>query len=65
MKLTDMLVSAILKKGIMYEARNVDMEFTIPQSTFKTENIFKNDDVKIRFKAEHVSIQIDKGELGA
>jgi len=30
MKITDMIISALLKKGILYEARNCDIDVEIP-----------------------------------
>ena len=66
-KITDMLVSAILKKGILGEARNVDVEFDIPGEpicmTKEQGNIYKK--TTIHIKAEHVSVQIEKGNAGA
>ena len=64
MKLTDMIVSAILKKGILYEARMVDMEIEIPMDQEgETEKPGKG--IKVHLKADHMSIQIEKGETGA
>lgn len=56
MKLTDMLISAIVKKGVLYEARNTDVEFEVP---------VKNEDgasseIRIKFKAEHMTLRIEK-----
>ena len=65
-KITDMLISAIIKKGILGEARNVDVEFDIPTEKLYTTqegDVFKK--TKIHIKAEHLSIQIDKGNVGA
>ena len=45
MKLTDIIISAIIKKGILCEARNLDVEFDIPTDQLahsKEEVIFKN-----------------------
>jgi len=53
MKLSDILISAIVKKGILYEARNCDIDFDIPSAT---------DKIKVHFKAEHMSIRIEKEE---
>ena len=69
MKITDMLVSAIVKKGILYEARNVDVEFTIPKETdFLVKDAerakLKFENVTVRFKAEHMSIKIEKDLAG-
>jgi len=59
MKLTDMIVSAIIKRGILYEARNVDMEFKIPPT--KQEHIDGQiEGIKIHFKAEHMTLKIEK-----
>lgn len=51
----DMILSAILKKGILYEARNVDVEFDIPT---EVEGTTKN--IKITLKAEHMNLRIEK-----
>ena len=59
MKITDMIVSALLKRGMVYEARNVDVEFDIPKEDDASEN------TKIHIKVEHMSIRIDKGNVGA
>lgn len=32
MKITDMVISAIVKKGILYEARNIDADVEIPMT---------------------------------
>ena len=60
MKLSDMIVSSILKKGILWEARLVDVEFDIPQTP--TSEGTPTELIKIRVKADHMSIQIEKEE---
>ena len=55
MKLTEMIVSAILKKGILFEGTNVEGDFTIP---IFIENTKEN--VKIQFKTEHLILRIEK-----
>ena len=60
MKLSDMIVSSILKKGILWEARLVDVEFDIPQTP--TSEGAPTELIKIRVKADHMSIQIEKEE---
>jgi len=57
MNLTDMLISGLLKRGILYEARNVDTEVEIPISVGNQE---KN--IKINIKCEHMTLRIDKEE---
>jgi hypothetical protein len=59
-KITDMLISAILKKGILYEARNCDVEFDVPIERENEEGDIKETNVKIKFKAEHMTLRIDK-----
>ncbi len=54
MKLTDMVISAIIKKGILGEARNVDVTFDIPSETEGLKGM------RINVKAEHVSVRIEK-----
>ena len=55
MKITDMILSAILKKGILYEARNVDTDVEVPM-------IIKNEEckIKINIKCEHMTLRIEK-----
>jgi hypothetical protein len=59
-KITDMLISAIIKKGILYEARNCDMEFEVPINQTDAEGETSEKKVKITFKAEHMTLRIDK-----
>lgn len=61
MKITDMIISAIIKKGIVYEARNVDVDFDIPTDkllTTKEGDFFKQ--VKVHVKVDHMTLQIEK-----
>lgn len=53
MKLTDMFISAVIKKGILYEARNCDLDFEIPMEG-------KEGTIKINFKAEHMTLRVEK-----
>lgn len=55
MKISEMIISAIIKKGILYEARNVDIDVDIPIAN-KEETEF----IMVNFKAEHMTIRIDK-----
>jgi hypothetical protein len=59
MKVTDMLISAIIKRGILYEARNCDMEFEVPIAQTDALGGTK-DKIVIKFKAEHMTLRIDK-----
>jgi hypothetical protein len=53
LNIKDMILSAIIKKGILYEARNCDINVDVPSG---------NDTIKINFKAEHMSLRIEKSE---
>lgn len=60
MKISDMLISMIIKKGILYEVRNCDLEFDIPISEISGEEEVPDKKIKIRVKAEHMTLKIDK-----
>jgi hypothetical protein len=55
MKLSDMIISAIIKRGILYEGRNIDVTIDIPLNTDGTVI-----NMPIRIKAEHMSIKFEK-----
>lgn len=59
MKITDIIISGLLKRGILYEARNCDMEFEIPMAHIGAQEEAK-EKVKIKFKAEHMTLRIEK-----
>jgi hypothetical protein len=60
MKITDLIISAIMKKGVLYEARNCDMEFDIPMSQQSEDGETKESTIKIKFKAEHMKLSFEK-----
>lgn len=55
MKISEMIISAIIKKGILYEARNVDIDVDIPIA-----NQEETEFIRVNLKAEHMTIRIDK-----
>ena len=55
MKITEMLISAIVKKGILYEARNADIQVDVPM----TGEDGKQNNIKITIKAEHMTLKIE------
>lgn len=61
MKISDVIITAILKKGFLYEAVNADMEFEIPMSALVVNGENYNN-VKVKFKADRMSLKIDKTE---
>jgi hypothetical protein len=60
-KVTDMILSAILRKGILYEAKNCNMEFEVPieQLIEGGENTKTN--MRIVFKADNMTLRMEKG----
>jgi len=60
MKITDMVLSAILKRGILYEARNCDMEFEVPMAQEGDSGEGREKKVTIKLKAEHITIRVEK-----
>lgn len=62
MKIGDMVVSGILKKGILYESDNCDIGVEIP--TIQKDGDGKDKEVKVvvHIKADHMTLRIEKGE---
>ena len=54
-KITEMLISAIIKKGILYEARDCDINVDLPIAN-------QNEKIKIIFKAQHMTLKIIKSD---
>lgn len=52
-KITEMLISAIVKKGILYEARDCDINVDLPIAN-------QNEKIKIIFKAQYMTLKIIK-----
>lgn len=48
--ITEMIISAVIKKGIVWEARKFETDVEIPDSN-----------VTIKIRAEHMTIQLEKG----
>lgn len=56
MKISDMVISAIIKRGILYEARNCNIQFDIPLAE-------KEEKIKVTFKADNMILKIEKDEV--
>lgn len=56
MKLSDMIISAILKRGIVYEARNTDINLLVPYGSGEERFI------SVGIQAEHMTIRVEKGK---
>lgn len=54
-KITEMLISAIVKKGILYEARDCDINIDIPIAN-------QNEKIQVIFKAQYMTLKIIKGD---
>ena len=48
-KIKEMIISAIIKKGVLYEGRNCDINIDIPNG---------DKAIKVNFKADNMSIKI-------
>ena len=51
MKLTDMVIAGIIKRGIIFEARNFETDVEIPETN-----------VTVKIRAEHLTVRVDKDE---
>ena len=51
LNIKDMILSAIIKKGILYEATKCDINIDIPNG---------DQTIKINFKADNMSLRIEK-----
>ncbi|NLD50526.1 MAG: hypothetical protein GX660_25575 [Clostridiaceae bacterium] len=51
MKITDMILSALIKKGILCEARDIDTNIEIP---------FEDKMIKVYIKCEHMTLKFEK-----
>lgn len=49
----EMILSAVIKKGILYEAHKCDLNIDIPNG---------NEIIKINFKADNMTLRIEKSE---
>lgn len=53
MKISDMLITALVKKGVLYEARNVDTDVDIPSTA---------GNIKVHIKCDHMTLKIEKDD---
>jgi len=59
-KITEMIVSAILKRGVLCDTYNCDMEIEIPPSQLGLPQTTNQDKIKIRIKADSLTITVNK-----
>ena len=62
MKIAEMVISAILKKGILYEANNCDVGVDIPAIQKDSEGNTREVKIHVNFKADHMTLRIEKDE---
>ena len=60
MKITDIIVSLLTKKGLLWESKDVDMEIDIPESVLKVDTLDKTNKITVRLEASNVTIKILK-----
>jgi len=60
MKITDIIVSLLTKKGLLWESKDVDMEIDIPESVLKVDTLDKTNKITVRLKASNVTIKVLK-----
>ena len=53
LNIKEMILSAIIKKGILYEANKVDMNINVPSG---------DSVININFKADNMKLRIEKSE---
>ncbi len=68
MKITEIALNALFKKGLLYEGENVNIETYIPVKDPRfdmgivTPNDVENSFIKIVMGADNMTIRIEKGE---
>jgi len=60
-KVTDMILSAILRKGILYEAKNCNVEFEVPMDQLIEGGVNTKTNMRIVFKADNMTLRMEKG----
>jgi len=59
-KLTSMVLTAILRRGILYEAKSVNVDFEVPVEELEGDGKSKTN-MLVHFKCDHMTLQIEKG----
>ena len=60
MKMADIVVALLGKKGLLVDTNNIDMEIEIPESVLKLDALDKTNKIIVRFKADNCKISIEK-----
>lgn len=60
MKITDLIISAIVKRGILYEGKNLEMELEIPVPMVYSDGERLVTKIPVKVKIESMSIRIEK-----
>ncbi|GHV42284.1 hypothetical protein FACS189490_10930 [Clostridia bacterium] len=60
-KITEMILSAILKNGLLYDAKNVDTDIEIPMTLTDADGKKTEEKtVKINVKCDNMTLRIEK-----
>lgn len=59
-KLSDLIISGLLKRGILWEAKTIDTEFEIPVMVETKEGWPTDKTITVKVKCENMTIRIDK-----
>ena len=51
MKITEMILSALIKRGVLYEARNCNIDLSVPM---------EGENVKVNVHIEHMTLRVEK-----
>ena len=60
-KITNMILTAILRRGILYEAHNVNMDFEVPVEQLCEGGEHKQENMRINMKCDNMTLRIEKG----
>ncbi len=60
MKISELAINAILKKGLLYEGKDVEIDSTFPVKDPSNEK--ETTLIRVVFKAENMTIRLEKGE---
>lgn len=62
MKILEMIVSGLIKRGVLYEARNVNLDFDIPITRTGDIGEPREDKVTIKVNIDHMTLRVEKEE---
>jgi len=60
MNITEMIISAIVKKGVISEGRNLNADFNIPMSKVGPDGEIVEKMVTVKVNVEHITIRLER-----